>query len=111
MENKIISTVKAWIPGCFHDGKEESEYEILQHVAEYCLMNFDGSDEEQKLAKEAVHVIGILYGGGSLHIKNAIENEFLERLATSESPASLRKHLACFPKEMRSIYMKTILEN
>ncbi|VTP97195.1 hypothetical protein [Sphingobacterium daejeonense] len=44
MENKIISTVKAWIPGCFHDGKEESEYEILQHVAEYCLMNFDGSD-------------------------------------------------------------------
>jgi len=111
MESKIISTVKAWLPHCVKGGKLESEYEVLQRVAEYCLANFEGSSDEQQMTREALHVIGILYGGGSLHVNNAIENEFLERMASMESPASLRKHLTFFPKEMRSVYVKTIIEN
>ncbi|MGM1429925.1 DUF7674 family protein [Sphingobacterium lactis] len=111
MENKILSTVKAWLPHCILDGHQDSEYSVLQDVAEYCLTRFEGEVEEQQMAKEAMNIIGILYGGGSLHVRNAIENEFLERLACCESPASLRKHLAYFPKEMRQVYMKTILEN
>ncbi|WFB65182.1 hypothetical protein PZ892_08170 [Sphingobacterium sp. WM] len=111
MESKIISTVKAWLPQCVMEDKVESEYEVLQHVAEFCLANFEGTTDEQQMAREAIHVIGILYGGGSLHVKNAIENEFLERMASSESPASLRKHLTFFPKEMRPVYVKTIIEN
>ncbi len=111
MESKIISTVKASLPHCVQGGALKSEYEVLQHVAEYCMATFEGSTDEQQMTREAIHVIGILYGGGSLHVKNAIENEFLERMASTESPASLRKHLTFFPKELRSVYVKTIIEN
>jgi len=111
MENKIITTVKAWIPQCLESADEVSEYMVLKQVANYCLKNFEGSDEEQHMAKEAMNVIGLLYYNGSLHVKNAIENEFLERMAVCESPASLRKHIAYLPKDLRPIYLKTILEN
>ncbi|SRR5690606_4570046 len=111
MENKIINTVNEWFPQCMPSDRELSEYKVLQNVADYCMECLEGSDEEQALAKEAINIMGILYYNGSLHIRNAIENEFLERLSKCESPASLKKHMAFMPKEMRSIYMKTILEN
>lgn len=111
MENKIISTVKAWIPQCLESKEAVTEYLVLKEVANYCLRNFEGSKEEQQMAAEAMNVIGLLYYNGSLHVKNAIENEFLERMATCESPASLRKHISYLPKDLRPIYLKTILEN
>ncbi|MFZ4261225.1 DUF7674 family protein [Sphingobacterium sp. HJSM2_6] len=111
MESKILNTVKAWIPQCYSGQEEQSEYHVLKQVASYCLLHFEGDEAEQQLAKEALQVIGLLYYNGSLHTKNAIENEFLEHLAASESPASLRKHLASFPKELAPVYIKTILEN
>ncbi len=111
MESKILNTVKAWIPQCWNDSELDSEYQVLKRVANYCLTHFEGDDDQQQLAKEALQVIGLLYYNGSLHTKNAIENEFLEQLAACESPASLRRHLASFPKELAPVYIKTILEN
>ncbi len=109
MENKIISTIKTWLPQILDANVIESEYSVLGQVANYCLKNFE--DGEDQMAKEAMNIIGLLYYNGSLHVKNAIENEFLEKMAICESPASLRKHISCFPKDLRPIYLKTILEN
>ena len=111
MKNKIISSIHEWFPECVPAEQNVTEYTVLQNVADYCIRCLNGNNEEQGLAKEAINIIGILYYNGSLHEKNAIENEFLERISHCESPASLRLHIDFLPKELRPIYMKTILEN
>jgi hypothetical protein len=109
MDTKIIKTVKAWLPWSLEGNPSPSEYSLLRTLAHYCQESINEGLEEK--AAEVIKVINLLYSGGSLHEKNAIENEFLEVLAKSESPASLKVHMKFFPEKMRQAYLKTILEN
>lgn len=111
MKNKIVTSIKEWFPHCVPSETDATEYMLLQCVADYCIACFGGQQEDHLKAKEAIHIISILYYNGSLHERNAIENEFLERISYAESPASLRQHIDFLPKELRPVYMKTILEN
>ncbi|MGK6352155.1 DUF7674 family protein [Parapedobacter sp. DT-150] len=111
METKIIKTLKEWIPSVLIGKDGLSDYEALQKVADYCLEKIHGSIDERVSAVEAIKVVNLLYMNGSLHDRNAIENEFLCVLASDDTPASLKKHLELFPKEIKHAYLKTILEN
>lgn len=111
MKNKIVNSIKEWFPHCVPVDTDATEYTLLRRVADYCIACFNGQHEDQLRAKEAIHINGILYDNGSLHERNAIENEFLERISQAESPASLRQHIDFLPKALRPVYMKTILEN
>lgn len=109
METRIIKTVKEWLPWFVEENQHPTEYTVLKKLANYCQERISEGSEER--ASEVIKVINLLYSGGSLHEKNAIENEFLEVFARSESPASLKAHMKIFPEKMKQAYLKTILEN
>ncbi len=109
MKSKIISTVKEWLPWCLESDPNPTEYSLLNNLGNYCLEKInEGSVDE---AISVIKIINLLYSGGSLHIKNAIENEFLETLAASQSPASLKAQMELLPDNLKQAYLKTILEN
>ena len=109
METKIVKTVKEWLPWSVEGRQPISEYAILRKLACYCQEKMKERSEQE--AAEVIRIINLLYSGGSLHDKNAIENEFLEVLAESEAPCSLKQHIQSFPAELKQAYLKTILEN
>lgn len=109
MERKIVKSLREWLPW-FVEGKElTSEYTLLNSLADFCAQHI--SEGEEKKAKQVIDIINLLYMSGSLHDKNAIENEFLEVLAQSDAPASLKAHMKLFPERLKQAYLKTILEN
>lgn len=109
METKIIKTLKEWLPWILVNERDISEYSLLNKLAVYCRLKIKSGENEK--ANQAIKIINLLYSGGNLHEKNAIENEFLEVLALDESPSSLKDHLRVFPKNLKEAYLKTILEN
>ncbi len=109
MESKIIHTVTKWLPWAANDECKTSEYLLLRQLADYCREKIHGNHIDEAL--QVIKVVNILYVEGSLHTKNAIENEFLEVLAKDEAPASLREHIRLLPEKLRTAYLKTILEN
>lgn len=109
METKIVKTVKEWLPWSLEAGQPPSEYSLLKKLANYCQQKIDEGAEEQ--AAEVIRVINLLYSSGSLHDRNAIENEFLEILAESEAPATLKQRVSALPEALKQAYLKTILEN
>lgn len=109
MESKIIHTIQEWFPWAKELDNDTSEYALLRDLANYCREKIQ--KEELSNASEVIKVINLLYSSGSLHVKNAIENEFLEVLTTDEAPATLKEHLKILPKELKEAYLKTILEN
>jgi hypothetical protein len=109
METKIIKTVKEWLPWTLENEGVISEYTLLNKLASYCRMKIKEGESEK--ANQVIKIINLLYSGGNLHEKNAIENEFLEVLALDESPSSLKDHLSVFPKNLKEAYLRTILEN
>ncbi len=109
METRITKTLKNWFPDLYPEEITEGElrdYVVLNHFAAYCNENRD-----TKQVTEVFKIINLLYQNGSLHDRNAIENEFLSILTDISSPSNLKSQLGQLPKELRPIYIKTILEN
>jgi len=119
MKTKMISTLEEWIPESSNwiSDKElgdhtVADYIVLGKLAEQCLKKMNsGNEYEYADAEEIAKVVNLIYQGGNQYTRNAIENEFLTKLSKEESPASLKKHLAILPKELRKEYLKTIMEN
>ncbi|KEO75899.1 DUF7674 family protein [Anditalea andensis] len=109
MDSKILKTLKEWLPDLIATDSTKSEYEHLKHLAEYCRYPF--VKEDQAKAEQIFKIISLLYASGTLHDRNAIENEFLSVLAMDEAPSSLKMHLKAFPEKLKAAYLKTILEN
>jgi len=110
METKIQKTLRQWFPDAFAEeqGTEpRSDYEILQQFARYTIRLI----HDKKNEKEPFEIVNQLYQRGSLHDKNAIENEFFSVLITAESPGTLKWHLELMPENLKTVYLKTILEN
>ncbi len=110
METKVLKTIKEWVPQAV-ETSVENDYQALNELAQYFIQSMAKGGEGQERASESMQVVNLLYMNGKLHDKNAIENEFLARIAEEESPGSLKKHLQFFPKELRQAYLKTIIEN
>ena len=111
METRIQKTLKKWFPNAFTENAEtgaESDYEILKQFAWYTLSLIQNHKEGEK---EPFKIVNLLYQNGSLHDKNAIENEFFSIITKEESPGSLKSHLKLMPENLKPIYLKTILEN
>ena len=109
MGTRIQKTLNKWFPDAFTEGyktMEHSDYEILQHFAGYTMKLIRENDEKDK---EPFMVINLLYQNGSLHDKNAIENEFFFSFANEESPGKLKQHLDLMPDSLKPVYLKTIL--
>jgi hypothetical protein len=111
MATRIQKTLKNWCPNAFAEDNKtgsQSDYEILQQFASYTLSLIRENKEDEK---EPFKIVNILYQNGSLHDKNAIENEFFSALAKAESPGTLKSHLGLMPDNLKPVYLKTILEN
>lgn len=111
METRIQKTLKHWFPNAFADEKKtisDSDYEMLQQFARYTLQLIQENNEDEK---EPFKIVDMLYHKGSLHDKNAIENEFFSILTKVESPGTLKCHLELMPNNLKPVYLKTILEN
>ena len=111
METSIQKTLKQWFPNAFAENaetREESDYEILNEFAKYTLSIIQDNKEDEK---EPFQIMNLLYQKGSLHDKNAIENEFFSIIIKEESPGSLKTHLKLMPDTLKTVYLKTILEN
>ncbi len=112
METKMQRTLRQWFPEAFRSEKGEeklSDYDVLQHFAEYCIMLITEGNTEKE--REPFKIIKLLYTNGTLSERNAIENEFFTVLAKEEAPGSLKRHLDLMPADLRQVYLKTILEN
>ncbi|MBK8635217.1 MAG: hypothetical protein IPN72_17285 [Saprospiraceae bacterium] len=109
MQTKIIKTVKEWLPWFSDNEAEISEYELLNNMANFCRQQMEAGEIDK--VGQVIKIVNLIYSNGTLHEKNAIENEFLEVLALFEAPASLKSHLHIFPVKLKEAYLKTILEN
>ena len=111
METKIQKTLNHWFPEAFKETEKSliyTDYGILRQFAEYTQKIINSEIDGQK---EPFKIIYLLYSKGTLYEKNAIENEFLNVLASDENSLSLKKHLELMPEGLREIYIKTIIEN
>ncbi len=111
METRIQKTLSQWFPDAFADVKRSviaTDYGILQQFALYTKKLIENDSENKK---EPFKIIFLLYSKGSLFEKNAIENEFLNVLATEEKSGTIKDHLDLMPEALRPVYIKTILEN
>lgn len=111
METRIQKTLKKWFPEAFADGyqiTEHSDYEVLHQFAGYTMKRIRENNEKEK---EPFMIINMIYQHGSLHDKNAIENEFLCAFANEESPGTLKSHMGLMPDNLKPVYLKTILES
>lgn len=109
METKITVMIEEWLPWAIENLSYSSEYELLSKLANHYQDLFQHQEYEK--SKEIINVINLLYSSGKLHVKNAIENEFLEVIASDETPATMRKHLSIFSHELKAAFIKTIIEN
>ena len=111
METKIQKTLSQWFPDAFANAKKselKSDYDVLRNFANYTKKLINDHCENRS---EPFKIINLLYSKGTLFEKNIIENEFLNVIATEEKSMTLKEHLFLMPEPLRSIYLKTILEN
>ena len=108
METKIQKTLHHWFPEAFKEKEElmTTDYWVLRRFAEYTRKIISDNCEGQK---EPFRIIFLLYSNGTLFEKNAIENEFLNVLASEESSMTLKQHLELMPEGLRTVYLKTII--
>ncbi len=109
METKIIKTVHEWLPEFAETEHQNTEYVLLKNLADYCRHHFALGEKEK--ANRVIKIISLMYNSGNLHDRNAIENEFLGVMALDETPSSLKNHMRVFPENLKTAYLKTILEN
>lgn len=111
METRIQKTLLHWFPEAFKETEKSllsTDYGILRHFAEYAIRLLNEPTENQK---EPFKIIQLLYSRGSLYERNAIENEFFNVLASGEKALTLKGHLDLMPEEIKTVYIKTIIEN
>jgi len=111
METRIQKTLCHWFPEAFRETEKSlisSDYGILHQFAKFTRRLIDEHTENQK---EPFKIIFLLYSNGSKYERNAIENEFFNVLASEEHSLTLKAHLELMPEGLRSVYIKTILEN
>lgn len=111
MESRIQKTLTQWYPDAFTDVPKASlktDYDFLSRFAEY-VENLIKEDSENK--KEPFKIINLLYSKGTLYERNAIENSFFYALAFDENAHTLKDNLDLMPEPLRTIYIKTIIEN
>ncbi len=119
MKTKISNTIQQWspeiadlIPELDRMNDTVADYLLLHKLAEVCIQKLgSGLQNELEDVEKITKVINLLYQEGNQYTRNAIENEFLTTFSLEESPASLKKHLALFPAELRKEYIKTIVCN
>jgi hypothetical protein len=112
METKIKNTLTKWFPNAFTSFSgidDASDYEVLNYFAQFTIDILKKEQIDQ--CKEHLKIINLLYSNGTLHDRNAIENEFLAVLVCDEMPSHLKTHIDMMPKDLRAVYLKTILEN
>ena len=112
MESKIKKVLEKSFPEAFMESAQSgdfSEYNSLRMLCSYALNLIREKKKEQ--ISELFEIIDDLYHFGTLHERNAIENEFLDPLAKEVKEESLREHLKLMPKTLKSVYIKTIIEN
>jgi len=111
METKIQKTLIHWFPEAFtatENSVINTDYGILRQFAYYTKKLISNKAGEQT---EPFKIIHLLYSKGTLYEKNAIENEFLNALASDENSLTIKQHLELMPEGLRAIYVKTIIEN
>jgi len=111
METRIQKTLSQWFPDAFANIKKselKTDYDALHHFAKYTMKLISDNCENKS---EPFKIINLLYSKGTLFEKNAIENEFFNAIAFEENPNTIKEHLDLMPEVLRSIYLKTILEN
>ncbi len=113
MNTRIQKTLHQWFPEAFSSmGVQESdsysEYESLRHFALFTMqiIRDDGSRKH-----EPFKIINLLYSKGTLYERNAIENEFFTALTAGENATSLKEILELMPETLKSVFIKTIVEN
>lgn len=111
METRIQKTLCQWFPDAFVNVKKselKTDYETLRYFAKYTNKLINDNCENKS---EPFKIITLLYSKGTLFEKNAIENEFLNVIATEVKSITLKEHLVLMPEILRAVYLKTILEN
>ncbi|PKP51451.1 MAG: hypothetical protein CVT92_12675 [Bacteroidetes bacterium HGW-Bacteroidetes-1] len=110
MESRIQKTLTQWFPEAFADKKSalKTDYDFLNHFAKYSRSLIREGSENKS---EPFKIINLLYSKGSLFERNAIENEFFIVFAFDENPHTLKESLSLLPEPLRSVFIKTILEN
>jgi len=93
METRIQKTLCHWFPEAFNEIDKSlitTDYGILRQFAEFTkrLIKEDATNQA-----EPFKIINLLYSKGSLYEKNAIENEFLNTLASDETQMTLKSTL------------------
>lgn len=113
MNTRIQKTLHQWFPEAFSnlgipESDSYSEYDTLRHFALFTmqLIRDDGSRK-----REPFKIINLLYSKGTLYERNAIENEFFTPLASGENAGSLKEILELMPETLKSVFIKTIVEN
>jgi len=111
METKIQKTLRQWFPEAFSPQERilgSSDYEVLRQFATYARLLMESKAENKR---DPFKIIQLLYTKGTLYEKNAIENEFLTALSYDESTFTIKEHLELMPDQLKTVYLKTILEN
>jgi hypothetical protein len=108
--SRIETTLMHWFPEAFSDTifKTGTDYEILNSFSSFTMDLIENKDPR---AKKSFKVISLLYSRGTRYERNAIENEFFFRLYQTETAELLKQHLDLMPEELKSIYLKIILED
>ena len=111
METKIQKALRQWFPEAFSNQDSvigKSDYEMLRQFAAYARLLMESKAENKR---DPFKIIQLLYTKGTLYEKNAIENEFLTALSYDESTHTIKEHLELMPDQLKTVYLKTILEN
>jgi hypothetical protein len=111
MKTGIRETFQKWLPELYIQlqcEKLKTDYEILNQYATYTVGILD---TETTQAIDILKIIHLIYRKGNLFERNAIENEFFLTMAQNEKSNSIKLHLGIIPEELKSIYLKTIIEN
>lgn len=108
MTTNIIQTLVKWFPD------EVSEIPSQHPYAEYELLRFFSEriadPDFQVRAMDYLKVINLMYTNGTIHVKNAIENEFLEPLVQNTTAGKFPFKIKNLPAELREGFVKILLE-
>ncbi|MEI6347134.1 MAG: hypothetical protein WCP69_04205 [Bacteroidota bacterium] len=113
METKIQKVLKQSFPDFFaQENIQDPNFETYQTLKiVFCQSVKQIEMGNLEKLKEVFEILDNLYQYGSLYEKNAIENEYLLALSTTENPISFGKHLKLMPKTLKSVFLKSIIEN
>lgn len=113
MKTRIQKTLYQWFPEAFSstgipESDSYSEYDSLRHFAMFTMQIIR---EEGPRKHEPFKIINLLYTKGTLYERNAIENEYFTVLTAGDNPKSLKEILELLPETLKSVFIKTIVEN